>query len=142
LNRVKNLAVLLDPKGTVSVEEWLAGLLRFFRGVERLSLVVQHYHQDDTASPLCLIEPIDVDAAWLNLQLFLSDPYKQKEIPEIPSNDNMGLADVCLEVLRVVIEAEIGQYYVVPKIECGVIVTRDFKEYLYSLLERCLGDSG
>jgi hypothetical protein len=142
LNRVKNLAVLLDPKGTVSVEEWLVGLLCFFRGVERLSLVVQHYHQDDIASPLCLIESTGVDAAWFNLQLFLSDPYKQKEMPEIPSNDNMGLADVDLEALRVAIEAEMGQDYAVPKIECGVTVTRDFKEYLDSLLERCLGDSG
>jgi hypothetical protein len=134
LDRVKNLAVLLDPKATVSVEEWLVRLLCFFRGVERLSLVVQHYHQDDIASPLCLIEPIDVDAAWLDLRLFLSVPYKQDEILEIPSNDNIGLADIDLEVLRVAIEAEMGQDYVLPKIECGVIVTQDFKDYLDSLL--------
>jgi hypothetical protein len=66
----------------------------------------------------------------------LSDPYKLDEIPEILSNDNIGLADVDLEVLRVAIEAEMGQDYVLPKIECGVIVTRDFKEYLDSLMER------
>lgn len=123
LNRVKNLAVLLDPKGTVSVEEWLVSLLCFFQGVERLSLVVQHYHQDDIASPLCLIEPIDVDAAQLDLQLFLSDPYKLDEILEILSNNNIRLADVDLEVLRVAIEAEMGQDYILLKIECGVIVT-------------------
>jgi hypothetical protein len=135
LDRVKNLAVLLDPKGTDSIEEWLVGLLCFFRGVERLSLVVEHYRKDDIASPLCLIKPIDADATWLNLQLFLSDLYKQDEIPEIPSNDNIGLADVDLEVLRVAIEAEMGQDYILPIIECTVIITQDFKEYLDSLLE-------
>jgi hypothetical protein len=142
LNCVKNLTVLLDPKGTVSVKEWLVRLLCFFQRVERLLLVVQHYHQDDIASPLCLIKPIDVDAAWLDLQLFLSVLYKQDKIPEIPSNGNIGLADVDLEVLRVAIEAEMGQDYVFLKIECGVIVTQDFKEYLDSLLERGLDDSG
>jgi hypothetical protein len=142
LNRVKNLAVLLDPKATVSVEEWLVSLLCFFQGVERLSLVVQHYHQNDIASPLCLIEPIDVDAAWLDLQLFLSNPYKLDEIPEILSNGNIGLADIDLEVLRVAIEAEMGQDYILPEIECGVIVTQDFKECLDYLLEKCSGDSG
>jgi hypothetical protein len=65
----------------------------------------------------------------------LSDPYKLDEIPEILSNDNIGLADINLKVLRVAIKAEMGQDYILPKIECGVIVTRDFKEYLDSLLE-------
>jgi hypothetical protein len=72
----------------------------------------------------------------------LSDLYKQDKISEIPSNDNIGLADVDLEVLRVVIEAEIDQDYILLKIECRVIVTRDFKEYLDSLLERGSDDSG
>ena len=44
LDRVKNLAVLLDPKSIVFIEEWLVELLCFFRGVERLLLVVQHYY--------------------------------------------------------------------------------------------------
>lgn len=136
LNRVENLAVLLDPN-TVSVEEWLVDLLWYFRGVERLSLVLQHYDQNDIASPLCLIEPIDVDKAWLDLQIYLLDPYEQEEIPEILSNDNIGLADVDQEVLRVTIKAEMGQDYILPEIECGVVITQDFKEDLNSLLERC-----
>jgi hypothetical protein len=64
----------------------------------------------------------------------LLDLYKLDEIPKILSNDNIGLADVDLEVLRVAIKAEMGQDYILPKIEYRVIVTQDFKEYLDSLL--------
>jgi hypothetical protein len=96
---------------------------------------VQHYDRGNLDSPLCLIEPIDVDAACINHELFLSDPYKECEMPEIPRNNNAGLADMNLEVLEDAIQAEMGQDYVLPIIEFQVVVTQDFKEHLDSLRE-------
>ncbi|CZR63024.1 uncharacterized protein PAC_12921 [Phialocephala subalpina] len=78
LAKVENLAIKLPPRARGMGPEGIAAILRIFRGVQTLSLILQHYHDEELPeedqSDLCMTTPIDVEK--------MKEIYEQFDIDE------------------------------------------------------------
>jgi hypothetical protein len=109
LDLVENLAVLLDPLATKTLETWLAELLGSFLALKNLSLVVSTTMEaDDDKSPLQLIEPIDSHKAWPNFAICWLTPHEVLDLSYASINTFIRTAELELDLLEVEIIALTG----------------------------------
>ncbi|KAF4624893.1 hypothetical protein G7Y89_g13277 [Cudoniella acicularis] len=139
VENVENLAILLDPDAIgpgsyeeVDLAEWLTCLFGTFTGLKTLSLVLEHYCDEDEDSiiaPVTLIPPIDVEDTCHKYRVYLAAPDDRKMELEKPARMDYEWAKFDEVKLKACLEVEIrrGQKSgKIPKIEYKVGITEAY----------------
>lgn len=141
--KIENLAILLRHEeleniwSRIDLNSWIPELLFRFKGLKRLTLVVQHYQHKDSIIPTCFIEPIDFLEAWMNYSCFVTGS-EDEGILQVPAHPKMIDLDLDLMDIEQQCQEDIGVDYQIPQIKFQIAVSETENEEWVALQNQAL----